>query len=102
MADSNNQKVLEDRAHTFTQLGKHPSWPEYKAELGRKRERERKKLLSTLLSASTEERSRLIDEYKGFDSALNWAAGVVEQAEATLQRELRKQQIAEELNSEHR
>jgi hypothetical protein len=102
VADSKAQAIIEDRAHKLSLLEKHPSWPEYKAEIERKREKKKKVLLNSLLGASTEERSRLVDEYKGFDSALDWATGVVEQAEATLQRELRKQQIAEELHAEHR
>lgn len=96
--DSDARKILEDRAHTLSVLQKHASWPEFKAELDRKRERERKALVGQLLTATNEDRCRLIDDHKGFDRALHWAVKVVEEAENTLERYLRQTQEAEELD----
>lgn len=96
--DSETRKILQDRAQRLSILQKHASWPEYKAEIARERERRKKSLVAQLLYADNEKRCQLIDEHKGFDQALKWSVGVVEQAETTLEEHLRKTQIAEELD----
>ena len=84
--------MLAQRQAEFTALSKHPSWPEFEAEVGRKITRLEKVILSRVLSSTTEFTQREIDYMRGFVNGMKWLVAVPAGAEQRLENYLREQE----------
>jgi hypothetical protein len=86
------RRVLHQRQAEFTALSKHPSWPEFEAEVGRKVARLEKVILARVLSSTTEFTQREIDYMRGFVNGMRWLVAVPSGAEARLENYLQQQE----------
>jgi hypothetical protein len=89
------QRVLTARQAALTALSKHPSWPELQAEVGRKRERIEKLVLTKALGNKPPANPTELAYLAGFVHGMNWFAQVPDVAEGQLERFLRDQGVLE-------
>lgn len=93
-------RILRQRQANLTALSKHPSWPEFEAEV----ERRVQKIEGGVLNAlgvrqgrfAKEVDQREIDYLRGFVSGIRWMVAVPVAAENSLEQWLRKQGLSVE------
>jgi len=79
------KRVLMQRQAAFTALSKHPSWPEFEDEVGRKVTRLEKVIVARVLNSTSEFTQREIDYMRGFVNGMKWLAAVPAGAESRLE-----------------
>jgi hypothetical protein len=84
--------VLMQRQAAFTALAKHPSWPEFEEEVGRKIARLEKVILARVLSSTAEFSQREIDHMRGFVNGMKWLVAVPTGAETRLENYLQSEE----------
>jgi hypothetical protein len=97
LVSEETKRVLAQRQAEFTALSKHPSWPEFEAEVGRKVTRLEKVILARVLNSTTEFSQREIDYMRGFVNGMKWLVAVPAGAEARLENYL----LAQERKARH-
>lgn len=83
------EQILRQRQVRLTELTKLEGWTELKQELERKRSKHLR-LLSGQLMSGKEVNQREIDRVRGFWAGANWVFTVAEQAEASLEKAMRR------------
>lgn len=86
------RRTLMTRQSALTALSKHPSWPEFVAEVGRKQKRIERILVANALSSQHISEQR-IDYLRGFIHGMRWLSSVPTTAEHSLERFLRTQGV---------
>lgn len=94
------RQVLFSRQANLTALTRHPAWQELEAEVQRKQERLERLVRARVFASNSEFTQREIDYLRGFANGMRYLVAVPTNAEATLERELRKQGIKVEGASE--
>lgn len=91
--DPDADRTLVARQAALTSLTQHPNWPELVAEVGRKRTRIEKIVITKTLGNKPPADSHELAYLAGFVHGMEWFASVPEMAEGALERYLRNQGV---------